>query len=48
MGIEIAEKSKETRVNQTSQHVKHTEFLFGFNGYGRNYSIFRNSGADKY
>ena len=25
MGIESAEKSEETRVDQASQHVKHTE-----------------------
>ena len=36
MGIEIAEKSKETRVKQASM-LNTQRFLFGLNGYGRNY-----------
>ena len=35
MGIEIAEKSKETRVKQASM-LNTQRSLFGLNGYGRN------------
>ena len=36
MGIEIVEKSKETRVKQASM-LNMERSLFGLNGYGRNY-----------
>ena len=52
MGIEIVEKSKETRVKQASM-LNTQKSLFGLNGYGRKQGkktvqLLHKLGADKY